>query len=172
MEAHFRQPRFYACSTPSARVLIGLFRYIKIQLDSEEARTKTKESGWYVNIFTFITTCFYCFCPHCLTFKLNIWYFENGLFLLAHVSDRLLPISWTFIALWMAYFSVRDCAIGLNNPCGCIFWVSAHYVFFRAFGLINTLRSLVKSIKTAKDMTKKISCRRGFEFVISFLRPR
>ena len=30
---------------------IGLFRYIKIQLDSESMRTKTKESGWYVNIF-------------------------------------------------------------------------------------------------------------------------
>ena len=25
--------------------LIGLFRYIKIQLDSESVRTKTKESG-------------------------------------------------------------------------------------------------------------------------------
>ena len=30
---------------------IGLFRYIKIQLDSELVRSKTKESGWYVNIF-------------------------------------------------------------------------------------------------------------------------
>ena len=29
--------------------------------------------------FTFIPTCFYCFCPHCLTIKLDISYFENGL---------------------------------------------------------------------------------------------
>ena len=28
-----------------ARLLIGLFRYIKIQLDSEAVMTKTKESG-------------------------------------------------------------------------------------------------------------------------------
>ena len=31
---------------------------------------------------TFIPTCFYCFCPHCLTIKLNISYFDNGLFVL------------------------------------------------------------------------------------------
>ena len=76
-------------------------------------------------------------------------------------------------ALWLSLkCPPLHCAIGLNNLCGCSFWVSAHYVLFRAFGLINTLKSLVKSIKTAKDMTKKISCRWGFEFVIGFLRPR
>ena len=31
---------------------------------------------------TFIPTCFYCFCLHCLTIKLNICYFDNGLFVL------------------------------------------------------------------------------------------
>ena len=34
--------------------------------------------------FTFIPTCFYCSCPHCLTIKLNILYFENDLLALAY----------------------------------------------------------------------------------------
>ena len=33
---------------------------------------------------TLISTCFYCFCPHCLTIKLNISYFDNGLFVLKY----------------------------------------------------------------------------------------
>ena len=36
--------------------------------------------------FSFIPTCF-CFCPHCLTIKLNIRYFENGLFAFVSISQ-------------------------------------------------------------------------------------
>ena len=32
------------------KTIIGLFRYIKIQLEREVLRTKTKQSGWYANI--------------------------------------------------------------------------------------------------------------------------
>ena len=33
------------------RHAIGLFRYIKIQLEREVLKTITKESGWYANVF-------------------------------------------------------------------------------------------------------------------------
>ena len=49
--------------------IIGLFRYIKIQLDDSEAvRTMTKESGWYVNIFHIHSNVFLLILsplPHC-----------------------------------------------------------------------------------------------------------
>ena len=54
------------------KTIIGLFRYIKIQLEREVLRTKTKESDDMQIFLTFIPTCFCCFCPHCLTIKLNI----------------------------------------------------------------------------------------------------
>ena len=45
--------------------------------------------------FKFIPMCLYCFCTHCLTIKLNICYFENGLFLEHSRPQRLscLPTS-------------------------------------------------------------------------------
>ena len=45
---------------------------IKIQFEREVKRTKAKKSDDMLISFTFIATCFYCFCLLCLTITLNI----------------------------------------------------------------------------------------------------
>ena len=70
---------------------ISLFRYIKIQLEREVLRTKTKDR--------FSPTCFYCFCPHCLT-TIYYHYFENGLLLSSNEESLAIFLSFFFLLYW------------------------------------------------------------------------
>ena len=68
----------------------AFFDILKFSLKERFRGQRPRKVDYMQIFFIIILKCFYCFCPHCLTIKPIIWYFENGLYsVFTHVISNL-----------------------------------------------------------------------------------